>query len=248
MPDYDDPSGLFVFDADFVYDDDGPPPVIPGSGGRRKRMDKLKVDYSGYDASLTKETLETHTVGMTGNASYPTPLPVPATVAASILRIGTAISALATADAVQAAAVTELDDATREGQGILNQRATNCNGTTPNNRAALQSTNLPLIGERTPSGPTQQVLNLKLTEGDNAGEADASWNSQRNRASAYQMQSSMNFTGDPATATWKDHDPVTKSRATLGGFTSGARIWVRVRSIGPNGPGPWSDPATIIAP
>jgi hypothetical protein len=32
------------------------------------------------------------------------------------------------------------------------------------------------------------------------------------------------------------------------GLTSGQRVWLRVRGIGSNGPGAWSDPATKIVP
>ena len=41
---------------------------------------------------------------------------------------------------------------------------------------------------------------------------------------------------------------VTKSKATVTGLTSGTKYWFRVRAIGATGPGPWSDPATKIAP
>ena len=34
----------------------------------------------------------------------------------------------------------------------------------------------------------------------------------------------------------------------LSGLVSGTRVWVKVRVIGSQGPGPWSDPATKIVP
>ena len=43
-------------------------------------------------------------------------------------------------------------------------------------------------------------------------------------------------------------DTLTNSKTTLTGFTSGARIWVRVRAINSAGKGPWSDPAVKIVP
>ena len=54
---------------------------------------------------------------------------------------------------------------------------------------------------------------------------------------------------DPFTATtWQNKTSVTKSKTTLTGLTSGAKIWVRVRAIGPAGAGTWSDPAIRVAP
>ena len=32
----------------------------------------------------------------------------------------------------------------------------------------------------------------------------------------------------------------------ISGLTRGKDYWARVRAIGTNGPGPWSDPATIL--
>ncbi|MEO5569466.1 MAG: fibronectin type III domain-containing protein [Bacteroidia bacterium] len=42
---------------------------------------------------------------------------------------------------------------------------------------------------------------------------------------------------------------VNPSKATIGGLTRGANVWVRVRANGgPTGHGPWSDPANKIVP
>ena len=41
---------------------------------------------------------------------------------------------------------------------------------------------------------------------------------------------------------------VTKSKATVSGLATGTKYWFRVRAIGAAGPGPWSDPATKVAP
>jgi hypothetical protein len=40
----------------------------------------------------------------------------------------------------------------------------------------------------------------------------------------------------------------TTSRWKLEDLTSGQRVWVRARGIGPNGAGPWSDAVTKIVP
>ena len=55
---------------------------------------------------------------------------------------------------------------------------------------------------------------------------------------------------DPLSDTsWSFRASSTKSSGTLGGFTSGAKIWVRVRAIGADAdPGPWSDPAVKVVP
>jgi hypothetical protein len=54
---------------------------------------------------------------------------------------------------------------------------------------------------------------------------------------------------DPMTpASWIYKGTVTKSKATVNSFMSGAKVWVRVRGIGAAGPGHWSDPAVKTVP
>ncbi|MFN0074841.1 MAG: hypothetical protein ACKVY0_00020 [Prosthecobacter sp.] len=52
----------------------------------------------------------------------------------------------------------------------------------------------------------------------------------------------------PVTGPYETKDTTTASSTTISGLSSGTRIWVRVRGLGANGPGPWSDPATKIVP
>jgi hypothetical protein len=97
---------------------------------------------------------------------------------------------------------------------------------------------------RVPQTVPTAVQNLSVTFGDNAGSLDAHWDSLAN-AKSYEVQTSTDPFSD---ATWKTADTVTNSKATLTGFTSGARIWVRVHGINSAGKGAWSDPAVKIVP
>ena len=107
-----------------------------------------------------------------------------------------------------------------------------------------------LRSARTPTGPTPQVMNLTLTRGDAAGEVDGHFDSLGNQGvKSYEVQTCLNpLNNDPIVGPWTQQPTVTKSKFTVAGFASGARIWVRVRAIGPSGPGAWSDPATLIVP
>ncbi|MEA3189072.1 MAG: hypothetical protein QOD99_2902 [Chthoniobacter sp.] len=56
-------------------------------------------------------------------------------------------------------------------------------------------------------------------------------------------------TADAAGQTgWGNTQIATKSRAEVNGLQSGSRHWFRVAAIGSAGQGPWSDPATKVAP
>ena len=53
---------------------------------------------------------------------------------------------------------------------------------------------------------------------------------------------------DPVTNQMSFGDIKHETRVVLNSFTSGQRIWRRVRAISAAGPGPWSDPAVKIVP
>jgi hypothetical protein len=74
---------------------------------------------------------------------------------------------------------------------------------------------------------------------------EAQWDPVRG-ASSYELQTSV----DPVTgSSWSFKDVSTKSTIHLNTFTSGAKMWVRVRAIGAdNNKGPWSDPAAKTVP
>ena len=98
--------------------------------------------------------------------------------------------------------------------------------------------------DRAPVGLPTQVLNLVVTEGDNEGTLDASWDPVRG-ASSYIIQTSV----DPVSPTsWAYKASSAKSSAVLNSFTSGTKIWTRVKALGAAGEGPWSDPAVKTVP
>jgi hypothetical protein len=64
-----------------------------------------------------------------------------------------------------------------------------------------------------------------------------------NRAKSYEVQ----FSLDPSTGQWTDAGTFGSSRNLfLNGLPRAKDVWVRVRAVGPDGPGGWSDPATIL--
>jgi len=96
----------------------------------------------------------------------------------------------------------------------------------------------------TPVGTPAQVTNLVLRAGPADGTLKAAWKPVRGVRS-YELEASP----DPMTpAGWIYKGTVTKSKATVNSFASGAKVWVRVRGIGAAGPGPWSDPTVKTVP
>ena len=111
--------------------------------------------------------------------------------------------------------------------------------------ALLSSSGYPLASASVPSStPPGQILNLFLTAGDAAGTLDLSFDPD-SLAKTYEVQIT---TTHPIDGPWVTVAQPTVSSTKLTGLTSGQRVWTRVRGIGSNGPGAWSDPATKIVP
>ena len=86
---------------------------------------------------------------------------------------------------------------------------------------------------------------VTATVGDNDGEIDGAWN-RIYGAKSYEVQSSPDPIGD--NNGWVHAFTATRSSGTLAGLPSGKKRWLRVRAIGAQGPGPWSDPACCMVP
>lgn len=162
--------------------------------------------------------------------------------------LNTQIGALASLQAQVIAKGLEIEATSAQVRDDMNVLGEWCEGVTQD--PAKLATVADLRSARTPAGPTPRVMNLVLSIGDAAGEVDADWDSLYKQAvKSYEVQTAVNpLNNDPNAGTWTHQPSVTKSKSALSGFTSGARIWVRVRGIGPNGSGEWCDPATSIVP
>ncbi len=109
----------------------------------------------------------------------------------------------------------------------------------------LSASGYPLAAANSATGEAPgQIKNFTLTAGDHDGQVDASFDPD-SFASTYEVQLA---TGDPVMGPWVTKATPTASSCSITGETSGQRVWGRARGIGPNGTGPWSDPATKIVP
>lgn len=99
-----------------------------------------------------------------------------------------------------------------------------------------------VAGTPSPTPMVSQPMNLVLTHGDHDGATDASWNRDKSARST-----EVHTSPDPMTDnSWVLDQIATKSSCTIQNKTIGSKMWVRVRSIGKDGPGLWSEPAFII--
>ena len=111
----------------------------------------------------------------------------------------------------------------------------------------LITTGFPLsdVGGTPPPVVLEPVENVSVTVGDEAGQTDVHWDSQK-KVDGYLLEFSPD-SGFPPASTQKQGVGRT-SKYTLTGLSSGDYIWVRVRALKGTEEGPPSDPATSIVP
>ena len=215
-------------------------------------MAKVKLDLQALTDEEFAELLELVVTRMTGNAAFPTPNPALTVLTANVddLRtlIGQRKSLLAQAQqktiAIRAKRDVGSTTITNEAnyvEGIANA------STDPANPpdAIIASAGMEVAGTASPVGPMPQITALAATQSDSDGEVDLHWNPIKRGLNSYLIEK----TTDPAGQTgWSYAATATKSSAAVTGLTSGTRYWFRVAGVGAAGQGPWSDPATKVAP
>lgn len=144
-----------------------------------------------------------------------------------------------------AAARAELHADIDEEAELLEQEISTVESATGGDKAKILTLGWDVQDEE-PAGPRdpKKPERFSVTAGDNEGELD--WSCDRDPA-ARMVESETTETPDIA-GSWKKNTPTTKSSGTIPGLPSGKRVYTRLRGIGTNGPGPWSDVISKIVP
>jgi hypothetical protein len=108
----------------------------------------------------------------------------------------------------------------------------------------IHDAGMPATSERAPISMTQ-VMNLAVSAGDEVGELDVQYDPVYG-ARIYKVQVSSDTVSPPAN--WTDKATPTKSKVTLTGLPSATKVWVRVKAVGANDEGAWSDVAWKTVP
>ena len=233
-----DTAGLF-YDSGVFYDGFVPPQP------QRNRMAKVKLGLDRLTPDELAAFANVVKTAMTGNANFASPNPTLVALGTLITTLQTKIASYNTSLAAVDTALADRDAADLALRAGLTQEAAYVENASNGDRIKIESSGMGVRGSNTPIGPVTQVLNLIVEASEFDGALEAAWDPVRGAAS-YELQTSV----DPVTpSSWAFRDVSTKSTIHLNTFTSGAKMWVRVRAIGAdNNKGPWSDPAAKTVP
>jgi hypothetical protein len=195
------------------------------------------------DAELIQFARKVH-AALKDNPNVPAPNPTLPALQTLITTAETGVNAYETEKDVLRARKKVRDEAVKALCDGLRIEADTVQAVTGGNPDKIETTGFRIRSRPTPVGTPAQVTNLGLAAGLTDGTLRAAWKPVHGVRS-YEIEASP----DPTTpASWIYKGTVTKSKATVNSFVSGAKVWVRVRGIGAAGPGPWSDPAVKTVP
>jgi hypothetical protein len=246
-PHYDDPS--VFYDAGFFYADGVPEPLPTNTTNRRKHMSSISAGLSRKNPTqvIALADLVIPKLAPTAPATPPVPNMAAKVTALGVKRDAATVandayeSAKAGLVALKATRDAAADELRAEHEVVISAIESEARG----DAVMLAASGYPLASASVPaSTPPGMILNATLTAGDYAGMLDLTFDPDP-LAKTYEVQITSTH---PIDGPWVTVAQPTTSHTLLGGLTSGQRVWSRVRGIGSNGPGAWSDPATKIVP
>lgn len=207
-------------------------------------MAKVKLSLKDLTIPQKIQFMRQIVTSMAGNANFATPSPTLITVTAKADDLETTYNDAQAARLAAQQKTNLQNDSVQTADATLTQLAAYVENITAGDTAEIQSAGMDVRSAGTPVGSLPAPTGLTASAGDIDGEIDLHWDSIRG-TSSYVVQKS----SDPITSTsWQPVSVVTKSKTTAAGLTSGSKYWFRIAAVGTAGQGPWSDPATKLAP
>ena len=209
-------------------------------------MAEVKADIAHISIPEKVDVGKARVTALTGNLEVPVDAGMLATYSTSVDTLETANQNAEAALTNYNAKIALKKAADEEYKRQTNLMVNEINSIT-DDETKLPTTGFPLseVGGTAPPVVLVKVENVSATVGDEAGEADVHWDSQK-KVDGYLLEFSPD-SGFPQANTQKQGVGRT-SKYTLTGLASGDYIWIRVRALKGTEKGPPSDPATTIVP
>jgi hypothetical protein len=201
-------------------------------------MNKLNSGFTRTRDTDLDNKADSIIKALTGNPNFPTTNPTLATVQTSLTAFEQAL-ALPEGNARDEQVLATRQDLTSN----LEKLARNLELTPNVTDAMLATTGFDMRQTPTRTGaPVDAPTNLRAKATGTMGSVQLLCDPS-GRAKSYEAQ----YTLDPNNGPWIDAGTFANTRRIIiNGLTRGKDHYFRVRAIGPDGPGAWSDPATIM--
>lgn len=209
-----------------------------------KAMNKIKLELNSKSDAELLIFGKNHDTKMTGNATFPAPVPPAGTFDLKLTAYEDALTGIAGllndldgAYALRDAARIELENALRD-------RASHVETVSAGDATLIASAGFEIVGPASPIGVLPAPLNLRAGYGVNAGELMIRWKRVKG-AGSYILECREH---SPVLGAWQLVKIVTRAGFTVTGLVTGKEYSFRVRAVGTAGEGPWSDEAVKNAP
>lgn len=232
------------------------PPVFYNSGLRYRsaaapttslhKMSKIARNWSKLPIKQRSAFFKKIVEGLTDNPTVvATPKPTLAELNAAQAKSEASISKVDDLEQQLVVARTEMHDDIDAESRLIDLEIPTVESATGGDKAKIQTIGYDVVDD-SPANPRDvaKLERVSVTSGDGDGELDITHDRD---PAARSNEAETTATPNDATS-WKKHTAYVKSSTTLTGLPSGTRIYVRVRGIGPKGPGPWSEIASKIVP
>jgi hypothetical protein len=206
---------------------------------------KVSLGLASLNAAETAQLTQNIITAMTGNANFATPTPPLADVQTKLTALTTKVNAAEAAADDAKTALAEREAALAELQSLLTPLGAYVDLASGGEESVAVSSGMPLRPAATPV-LVGQVQNLRLTASDESGEVFVGWD-REDGTRIYRVQVSTDTASPPTN--WVEKLTTTKTKCTLNhDLVSGTKAWVRVKAVGANNEGPWSDVAWKTVP
>ena len=200
-------------------------------------MATVKLNTKGKTIAEKLTLTQTVITDSTNNPSLPDPNPATVvTLNAKRYALQVALASSSVAKAAMKTATQVLNAAEDELDTAVAQHGAYVQDETKGVAAAITSTGFGVADEsNAPIVPTAPA-DFSATPGDEPGEISGHWNPQNGRP-MFEMQVTLDLTGASG---WGNSEFTRRSKNDVQGLTPGALYLVRVRAIGADEKGPWS--------
>ncbi len=216
--------------------------IPPGRGPENKREEETHMARIKTRPDELRDQLNTASLAATAaGLAWPATAPTPAAITAAATAINTSLTSIATTEGTLATQRQTRDTNVTTGRGIMTDVDEATDFLYGADGAQKVNFGLPPKGSGS-IDPLVKLTDIRTSDGIPAQSIFFDWENIQGATYEVVWATNSTFTTVIGTAV------STQSEYTITGLTAGTQYWMRVRPVRGGQFGPWSDPATRVAP